>query len=349
MNRFIDERKDNWQRLEDLLGLLQGSSLRGLSKMEVREFGELYRRAATDLAIARAETRDPKLVNYLNSLVIRAHGKIYRSEGEGTRIVRKFFSKDLPVAFRRSLRYTLVAFGVFMFFGILSFALCMYDSEFALVLGLDEYRIAAETNTPWWTDINEANPIWSSRILTNNIQVAFNAFAFGALLGIGTLYILMFNGISIGGLIAVCYKTNPAFGNELVTFMVGHGVIELSCIFIAGGAGMMIGYSIINPGDLTRGQALKKAGMEAAKLVIGMACFLFVAGVIEGFISPSSLPPPIKFATGIITGSAMLAYLLLVGREEELPEAGEVSRVIKSARETRDLSEPGAVATGAVR
>src|SRR4030095_7408172 len=101
---------------------------------------------------------------------------------------------------------------------------------------------------------------------------------------------------------------NPAFGNELVTFMVAHGVIELSCIFIASGAGMMIGYSIIHPGDLTRAQALKKTGMEAAKIVIGCACFLVVAGVIEGFISPSSLPPVVKFATGIVTGLAMFGY-----------------------------------------
>ena len=314
MNRFIDERKDNWQRLEDLLGLLRGTSLRGLSKLEVREFGELYRRAAADLAIARAETRDPKLINYLNSLVIRAHGKIYRAEGEGASVIRKFFAKDLPRAFRGSLNYTLIAFTVFLIFGVLSFALCMYDREFALILGLDEYRVAAETNQPWWLDINEANPIFSSQILTNNIQVAFNAFAFGALFGIGTLYILMFNGISIGGVLAVCYKTNPAFGNELVTFMVGHGVIELTCIFIAGGAGMMIGYSIINPGDLTRGQALKKTGLEAAKLVIGVACFLVIAGLIEGFISPSSLPASVKFATGILTGLAMFSYLFFAGR-----------------------------------
>src|SRR5829696_7394879 len=135
MNRFIDERKDNWQRLEDLLGLLQGTSLKGLSRMEVRELGELYRRAATDLAIARSESRDPKLINYLNSLVIRAHGKIYRAEGEGTSVIRKFFAKDLPEAFRRSLNYTLLAFGVFIVFAILSFALCYYDPEFALILG----------------------------------------------------------------------------------------------------------------------------------------------------------------------------------------------------------------------
>ena len=121
MNRFIDDRKDNWQRLEDLLGMLRGSSLRGLSRLEVREFGELYRRAATDLAIARAESRDPKLVNYLNSLVIRAHGKIYRAQGEGVNLVAKFFTKDLPQTFRANLRYMVLAFGIFVFAGIFGF------------------------------------------------------------------------------------------------------------------------------------------------------------------------------------------------------------------------------------
>jgi uncharacterized membrane protein SpoIIM required for sporulation len=324
MNRFIDERKDNWQRLEDLLGLLRGTSLKGLSKAEVREFGELYRRAAADLAIARAETRDPKLINYLNSLVIRVHGKIYRAEGEGTNTIARFFMRDLPRAFRRSLKYTLIAFGVFAISGIFSFALCSYDPEFGSILGLDEVRIAAQTNAPWWLDLNDANQIWSSHILTNNIQVAFNAFALGALFGIGAVYILMFNGIAVGGTLAVCYKANPAFGNELVTFMIGHGVIELSCIFIAGGAGMMIGYSIINPGDLTRAQALKKTGMEAAKIVIGCACFLVVAGVIEGFISPSALPPAVKFATGILSGLAMFSYLFLAGRKGEADESSLV-------------------------
>src|SRR5438128_1628854 len=111
MNRFLEQHKDNWKRLEDLLSMLSGTSLRGLSKMEVREFGELYRRAAADLAIARAETRDPKLINYLNSLVIRAHGKIYRAESEGASLILKFFSEDFPQTFRRNWRYMAVAFG----------------------------------------------------------------------------------------------------------------------------------------------------------------------------------------------------------------------------------------------
>ena len=316
MNRFINERKDNWQRLEDLLSMLKGTSLRGLSRMEVREFGELYRRAATDLAIARSETRDPNLINYLNGLVIRAHGKIYRAENQGANLIWKFFTEDFPRSFRRSLRYSVLACAVFMIFAAASFVLCYYDHTFAQILGLDEYRTAAQTDTRWWLELNEANQIGASLILSNNIKVAFMAFAFGAFFCIGTLYVLMMNGLSIGGLLGVCYKANPAFGNELVNFMIGHGVIELSCIFIAGGAGMMIGYAIINPGDLTRSQALKKAGMEAARIVIGCAFLLVIAALIEGFISPSSLPSAFKIAIGIATGIAMYSFLFLVGIEQ---------------------------------
>jgi len=97
MNPFLQQEKDNWQRLEDLLSMLRGTGLGGLSKMEVREFGELYRRAASDLAIARAETRDLKLINYLNSLVIRAHGRIYSAESQGSGLNWKFFPEDFTV------------------------------------------------------------------------------------------------------------------------------------------------------------------------------------------------------------------------------------------------------------
>jgi Uncharacterized membrane protein len=317
MNRFVNERKNNWQKLEGLLEILETSPLRGLPRAQVRELGELYRRAAADLAIARAESRDPKLISYLNSLVIRAHGEIYRAESQGAGLVWNFFAKDFPRAFRRTWRYTALSFALFTIFAVVSFALCYNDLNFADELGLGTLRFAAQDNHKWWESLNEANQIGSSAILTNNILVALRAFAFGAFFGIGTIYVLVFNGLHIGGILGVCYAVNPAFANELVTFMVGHGAIELSCIFIAGGAGLLIGYSMINPGDLTRTEALKKNGLEAIRLAVGCACFLVIAGIIEGFLSPSFLPAWIKYGTGIFTGIAMFSYLLLVGREKQ--------------------------------
>src|SRR3954453_7969945 len=103
-DRFITERKNNWERLEELLDALDRSSLRRLHREEVRELGRIYRRAASDLAVARAESRDPRLINYLNSLVIRAHGRIYRADAQGGRRVANFFMREFPQAFRRTWR-----------------------------------------------------------------------------------------------------------------------------------------------------------------------------------------------------------------------------------------------------
>ena len=325
MNRFIDERKDNWRRLEDLLGLLQGTSLKGLSRMEVREFGELYRRAATDLAIARAETRDPKLINYLNSLVIRAHGKIYRAQGEGAGIVRKFFAQEFPRTFRDNWRYMAISLGTLALFAILGFIATWIDTDFTRFVGLSGVVDNIRAGEQWWLSLNDSNQIGASFIMSNNILVSIRAFAMGSLLGVGAFYDIAFFGAHVGSVFGACYKLNPPFGADLATFIIGHGVIELSVVCFCGGAGMMIGYAIINPGDMTRAQALKRKGMEAAKIVIGCACLLVIAGLIEGFISPSSLPAAVKFGTGILTGIVMYSYLFLAGRADEGIEASSAA------------------------
>ena len=314
MNRFLEQHKDNWQRLEDLLAMMPGGGLRGLSKMEVREFGELYRRAASDLAIARAETRDPKLINYLNSLVIRAHGRIYRAEGEGANLIWTFFATDLPQTFRANWRYMALAFGIFVGFAVFGFIATWIDTDFTHFVMLSGITSEITAGNQWWLRLNDANQIGATSILSNNILVTMRVFAMGAFFGVGAFYDLAFEGARLGSVFGACYKLNPPFGNSLATFVVGHGVVELSTIFFCGGSGMMIGYAIIDPGDLTRGQALKKKGMEAAKIVIRCACFLVVAGVIEGFLSPSGLPAFVKIATGVGTGLAMYSYLFFAGQ-----------------------------------
>jgi uncharacterized membrane protein SpoIIM required for sporulation len=138
--------------------------------------------------------------------------------------------------------------------------------------------------------------------------------------GIGTLFVLAYNGAHIGSVLGLTYRAG--FGNDLVTFMAGHGVIELSCIFIAGGAGLLIGSALIMPGDLSRADALKTRGKDAIRLMMGVAVLLVLAGVIEGFISPAPIDPRIKFSIAAITGIALYAYLLLAGREET-GEAGQ--------------------------
>ena len=316
-DRFINERKSAWQRLEDLLALLDHSRLRRLHREEVRELGRIYRRTASDLAIARAESRDPRLINYLNSLVIRAHGRIYRAEAqEGGRRLREFFARTFPQTFRRTWRYTALACLTFMLFASVCFAGTWLDPEFSELAGVSPRTRETIINRQprWWESLNEMNQVGASFIMTNNIQVMFYAFAFGAMFGLGTLYIMADNGASIASVLALTY--HGGYGHELLAFMAGHGVIELTCIFIAGGAGLLIGSAIILPGDLSRGDALRSRGLEAVRLIGGCIPLLVVAGLIEGFISPAPLDASIKFSVAALTGIALFSYLLLAGRRQ---------------------------------
>src|SRR3989442_927395 len=293
IDRFINERKNVWQRLEELLQLLDRMTLRKLHREEVRELGRIYRRTASDLAIARAESRDPRLINYLNSLVIRAHGRIYRADAQGGRRIRKFFARDFPQTFRRTWRYTVLACATFFIFGLIGFVATHRDPDFADFAYVDSYmRERIEAREHWWERINRANQTESADIFTHNIRVTFYAFALGAILGVGTLFSLAVFGANTGAILALTYRAG--FGNDLVTFMVGHGVVELSCVFIGGAGGLLIGSAMLMPGDLSRADALKSRGIDAGYLVAGCVPLLVGAGIIEGFISPVAINPIIK-------------------------------------------------------
>jgi len=320
IDKFINERKNVWERLEELLKLLDRMALRKLHREEVRELGRIYRRTASDLAIARAESRDPRLINYLNSLVIRAHGRIYRADAQGGRRIRNFFAVDFPRTFRRTLGYTATAFGVFCLFTAIAFFGTRHDPDFSEIAGVSPYfrEIVINHRTRWWEELNDANQIGSTAIFTNNIRVTFYAFALGALFGLGTLYVLAFNGASFGAVLALTY--HAGFGNDLLLgFVISHGVIELTCIFIAGGAGFLIGTALLMPGNLSRADALKSRGADAVRLIVGCIPLLVIAGIIEGFVSPQPIPPQIKIGIGVISGITLYSYLFLAGREEEKP------------------------------
>ena len=206
---------------------------------------------------------------------------------------------------------------MFALFSVIGFVGTKYDPEFSELMGVQPAfrELYIETKTHWWEDLNGANQVGASAIATNNIQVTIYTFAFGALFGLGTLFYLAYNAANIASVVALTYRAG--FGNDLVTFMVGHGVIELSCIFIAGGAGLLIGSALVMPGDLSRADALKSRGRDAVRLMMGVAVLLVVAGTIEGFISPAPIRPAIKFSIGAVTGLALYSYLLIAGRESE--------------------------------
>lgn len=315
---FIERRRINWKRLEDMLSLAGKGRLRTLHREQVREFGHLYQRTAADLAIARQEIRDSRLVNYLNNLAGRAHGAIYRSKGGGVKGIWDFYRYSGPALFRETFKFTLAAFLVFMIFGAVSGALMCYDEDFATAVGVGDALDMIKRGKNWTDDINSQNPVASSFIMTNNARVAIYSFATGIFAGLGTLYFMAFNGLHIGGITGLCikYKFTP-----VLVFMCGHGVFELTAIFIAGGAGFLLGSAFIAPGNLRRGEALLERGVKSVKLLALCLPMLFFAGIIEGFISPAHIPNGFKYAVAVVCAIILVVYFSTPDRRPKPDDA----------------------------
>jgi uncharacterized membrane protein SpoIIM required for sporulation len=313
---FLESRLGKWKRLEELTARASRLRLRSFSGEEVREFGALYRRTAADLAIAREEVRDQRLVNYLNHLVGRAHGAIYRSESSGFGVFITFYRYEFPAVFRKTFRYTLTAFLVFAFAAVFAAAASLLDEGFAdRVAPKLRQDIAGHRN--WTESVNRANPLASTSIQANNITVTFYAFGGGVLAGIGTLLVLAQNGLLLGMVLSLCVRYRFW---EIPIFVSAHGVIELTAIFIAGGAGLMIGKALLMPGDRRRIDALVTNGLLAIKLILGTIPMLLIAGLIEGFISPAHIAPAYKFSISAMSALVMTMYFLKTDMRQRLQQ-----------------------------
>ena len=313
---FIERRKANWKRLEELTDRVRSvRGLRQLSREEVRELGRSYRRAASDLAIARVESRDQRLVNYLNNLVIRAHGMVYRAESKGVRSILEFYWHEFPAIFRRTARYTLATFLMFLAIAVVSFIATWRNDDFADFAYLSQGTVRQiKDHQRWWEELNAAAPVGASFIITNNIRVCLITFAFSIVPVAGTVQILMQSALQFGSINALVIKYGMA--RTLWFFVAGHGVLEFMAIFIAGGAGLMIGLALLVPGERTRREALLESGKTAIRLLAGCIPMLVVAGSIEGFLSPLPIQPGYKIAVSTATAVMLAAYLLKPARAE---------------------------------
>ncbi len=314
---FIEKRKANWKRLEELIDQARTMrGLRSLSRDEVRELARSYRRAASDLAIARVESRDQRLVSYLNNLVIRAHGMIYRTESKGGRAILNFYLYDFPAIFRRTFRYTLAVFLIFIAIAIPSFFATWRNDDFADFAYVPRPLVQKiKDHQAWWDDLNKMAPVGAAGIITNNISVGILTFALSIFPVVGTVNVLKTTALQFGAINALVFKYG--MGHTLWSFVAGHAVLEFTAIFIAGGAGLMIGLSVLAPGERTRREALIEKGAVAIKLMAGCFPLFVIAGLIEGFISPLPIHSGFRFAVSAATAVALAAYLLKPERKAE--------------------------------
>ena len=328
--QFVLARREAWERLENLVDRAQGARLNALSNDELHELGTLYRRASADLA--RAQTRynstlaGQELVRTLNALVRRAHAQIYAapSTNAAPKTAWNWLFYGFPAAFRRHWRT--IAFAAILMYGpaIASYVAVWSDSANTHlfvdeeVVKTVEERAQKKLVTGWGGNTSYkgvvASPAISSFIMTNNIRVSLLAVAFGITAGIGTAWALVQNGLMLGSLAAVASNNNVDF--LFWSVILPHGILELSAICIAGGAGFVLARAIYAPGELPRRDALKIAGSEAAQLLAGVAAMLVVAGLIEGFITPADISPNFKMGFAALTALVMAIYLTAKPREQ---------------------------------
>jgi uncharacterized membrane protein SpoIIM required for sporulation len=312
---WLEKRQSHWARLETLVTRTGHNSVSALTAKELQELAVLYRQVASDLATVREDPSSPQLALYLNQLLGRAHNLIYMGRRPEPRDILGFYRRTYPAIFRATLTYSFAALVLFFAAAAAGFLACLADPGFQRYLLGNRMVETIERHQMWTQSILTIKPLASSTILTNNLTVAFTTFALGVTAGIGTVWMLVLNGLLLGVVSGACWQSGMSLA--FWSFVAPHGVLELPAIFIAGGAGLILGQAILFPGWLTRRAALVRAGGQAARLVLGTIPLLVVAGIIEAFVSPTPLPAGVKFTFAGMVGATLAAYLTSKEPENE--------------------------------
>lgn len=303
LGAFIQKNQSRWIRLEELIHKFRRKSL---SKQELNELGFLYREVAGHLAYAQTYFPEHDITRRLNELTLKAHNRIYGT-GKKRRTPRliRFFTREFPSLFYERTPFFLIAGSIFSIGALIAFLLTLSNVQYVSLFlppGMAEnIDPHADPSSAGW------NPsIVSGQIMVNNIQVALLCFACGALLGVGTVWMLLYNGMLIGALAAIFHRVGESYA--FWAFIWPHGVIELTAIFIAGGAGLSLAYSFFVPGELTRAESFKREGKVTVQLMMGVIPMFVVAALIEGYLTPAPWPHWIKYLIALSTLILLFFY-----------------------------------------
>ncbi|HSH60949.1 MAG TPA: stage II sporulation protein M [Acidimicrobiales bacterium] len=306
LERFLHGRQPSWDELEAMLARSRRRPER-LGATGVRRMGVLYRKVAADLALARRRFPLDPVVPALEDLVGRARNLVYDTEARRESLV-EFFATGYWRRVRERPVPLLVAAALLFGVGALCFGWAAADPGSAGGVVPGNLRSVTEPRPEGGLGISTSEgTALSSYIFVNNIRVSFLAFAAGILAALGTAALLAYNGLILGvvGGLAVGSGNGPVFF-ELVA---PHGVLELSCIVVAGAAGIRLGWSIVDPGHRPRSVALVSEGRRAVEVILGTLPWFVLAGVVEGLVTPRQPGLASAVALGVVLG---VVYWLLV-------------------------------------
>jgi uncharacterized membrane protein SpoIIM required for sporulation len=295
-NQWILKRRPHWDRLSSLLAQTGEGGLGQLSRAELQEMALLYRQVAADLSVLRQDSTARTYALHVNQLLARAHHIIYSGRKTNLLTLFRFLKDEYPAIFRRQIGYVLVSLAVTVAWGLLGAAITSARPEFMRHFLSPAMIATMERHQMWTESLVTLAPMATSLIMTNNLSVCFTGFAGGIVFGLGTLLVLVENGILLGVVGAACHQYGMSV--QLWSFVAPHGSLELPAIIISGAAGFRLGYSMLFPGTLRWKESVAQGGIEATRLVAGIVPMLVVAGCLEGFFSPSHAPVWLKFTVG---------------------------------------------------
>ncbi|WP_045825829.1 stage II sporulation protein M [Teredinibacter turnerae] len=299
-----------WEKLESELAE---------KKPRDTQFPQNFRTVCHHLALAKHRRYSPQLVDRLNALVIDAHHRFYQKNRRFRYQWLDFIVFEFPLAIRRNARFVLLALALFTLPLLVMGVGCYSNNEliysvapaeqvqsFESMYDPDAEKIGRERDS-------ETDLAMFGFYIKNNIGVSFRTFAGGILFGVGSIFFLVFNGLSIGSVAG--HLTQMGYTSTFYPFVVGHGAFELTAIVFSGAAGMKLGYALIAPGTLSRLDALRVAGREAVIIVYGSTLMLIIAAFLEAFWSSSAaLPVAVKYSVGGCLWALVAIYFLFAGR-----------------------------------
>ncbi len=303
---FEQQHQQSWQEIETLLD--KPKKARNSARC-----AESYMTLCQHLALSKQRLYDTALIERLNKLVMRQYHELYRDGPESRLNFYAFFVRDFPLALYQHRYFIALAILVSVIPGLIAGFWIFFD-ETAIYSVLDSasVRQVEDMYDPAASRLgrereSDTDIFMFGFYIQNNISVAFRCFAAGLLAGIGTLFVLLSNGLQIGSIAG--HLTRLDYVDTFYPFVVTHGAFELTAIVFSGAAGFRLGYAILNPGPYSRLSALRLAGRQAIPMLYGIVIMLLIAAFIEAFWSSStSLPVNVKFSLGGICWFLVLLY-----------------------------------------
>jgi len=323
---FTGKHRERWQRLEVMLAQANRLDRKRIVQLtdivDIAEFDREYRRVCMHLALARQRLYTGELIDYLNELALKSNRLFYEQRRRYLPGVLRFFAGEFPALVRSQATVVWIATLLFLLPAIGMLVALEFEPDLIhSIIGAEQLRGIEEMYAPgaefrsWEQEASSDLQMFGFYIL-NNIGIGFRTFAGGIVFGIGSILVVVFNGLFFGAVAGHLYGIG--YEDQFLPFVAGHSAPELTAIVLCGAAGLKLGWSFMAPGRLARLESLKRGAALSVKIVSGAAAMLLLAACIEAFWSArAEISDVIKICAGALGWMLTLFYFMFMGRDVE--------------------------------